>query len=97
MFTTPSGSAENQDDRYSWGMEMINRNPAAEPSMAGVSSGRTPRPMRELRPLSRMERFELAKRRMRMFVLFSMGTASAACLLVYGAYLMTTRILLPAL
>ena len=78
-------------------MEMINRNPAAEPSMAGTLPGLTPRQRRELRPLSRMERFELAKRRMRLFVLFSMGTASAACLLVYGAYLMTTRILLPVL
>jgi hypothetical protein len=44
--------------------------------------------------MSRLERFELAKQRLRALMLFSLGTASAACLLIYGAYLMTTRILL---
>ena len=76
-------------------MEPINRQPAED--LAISTSGATAltgRTSRELRPLTRMERFELAKQRVRALMIFSLGTASAACLLIYGAYLMTTRILL---
>ncbi len=76
-------------------MNLINRQPTEElaytETILSASVGRSPR---ELRPLSRLERFELAKRRMRAFMLFSLGTAGAASLLIYGAYVMTTRILL---
>lgn len=76
-------------------MEMMKPQPAEELAFMETGkfspAGRTPR---ELRPLTRLERFELAKRRVRALMLFSLGTASAACLLVYGAYVMTMRILL---
>jgi hypothetical protein len=76
-------------------MNLINRQSPEElaytETLLSPPAGRSPR---ELRPLSRLERFELAKRRMRAFVIFSLGTAGAASLLIYGAYVMTTRILL---
>jgi hypothetical protein len=76
-------------------MELTNRQPAKELAFGETGeflpAGRTPR---ELRPMSRLERFELAKQRVRALMLFSLATAGAACLLVYGAYVMTTRILL---
>lgn len=95
LFTTPWGSTINFYGYYSCRMNLINRQPAEELAYTETHlhppSGRSPR---ERRPLSRLERFELAKRRMRAFMLFSLGTAGAASLLIYGAYLMTTRILL---
>ena len=76
-------------------MNLINRQSPEElaytETLLSPPSVRSPR---ELRPLSRLERFELAKRRMRAFVIFSLGTAGSASLLMYGAYVMTTRILL---
>jgi hypothetical protein len=74
-------------------MELINRESAVELAYKETQppAGRRP-PL--ARPLTRLERFEVAKQRMRAFVLFSLGTAGAASLLIYGAYVMTTRILL---
>jgi len=74
-------------------MDLINRQPAEELAYKETQppvGRRAPLP----RPLTRLERFEVAKQRMRAFVFFSLGTAGAASLLVYGAYVMTTRILL---
>ncbi len=95
LFTTLWGSTTKFYGYYSCRMNLINRQPAEELAYTETHlhppTGRSPR---ERRPLSRLERFDLAKRRIRAFMLFSVATAGAASLLIYGAYLMTTRILL---
>jgi hypothetical protein len=76
-------------------MNLINGQSTEELAYNGtLPSTPADRSPREMRPMSRLERFELAKRRMRAFMFFSLGTAGAASLLIYGAYVMTTRILL---
>ena len=71
----------------------LNRPPQGE-NMLGKTPSDARSKISEPRRMSRQERFELARRRVRFVMAFSLGLAVAATLMVYGAFVMTTNWLL---